>query len=175
MFLRTERLFLRPAWPEDAPELARAIAQEPVVRMLARVPWPYDEDHAREWIDAPRAHASPTFLMTLPEAGGKIVGACGLHATGKFAEVGYWVEPGHWGRGYATEALNGLIALSRMLGHARIVARHAVDNPASARVMRKAGFRPTGRVAPCASLGRATAYDAVEHALDLQPAMPVAA
>ena len=34
MFLRTERLFLRPAWLEDAPELTRAIGQEPVVRMI---------------------------------------------------------------------------------------------------------------------------------------------
>ena len=50
MFLRTERLFLRPAWLEDAPELTRAIGQEPVVRMLARVPWPYREEHARAWI-----------------------------------------------------------------------------------------------------------------------------
>ncbi len=38
MFLRTERLFLRPAWAEDASELTRAIGHEPVVRMLARVP-----------------------------------------------------------------------------------------------------------------------------------------
>ena len=48
MFLRTQRLFLRPAWPEDAAEIARAIGHEPVVRMLARVPWPYREDHARD-------------------------------------------------------------------------------------------------------------------------------
>jgi len=40
MFIRTERLFLRPGWVEDAPELARAIAHEPVVRMLARAPGP---------------------------------------------------------------------------------------------------------------------------------------
>ena len=41
MFARTERLLLRPGWAEDAPALARAIADEQVVRNLATAPWPY--------------------------------------------------------------------------------------------------------------------------------------
>ena len=41
MFARTKRLTLRPGWPEDAPDIARAIGHEEVVRMLAKVPWPY--------------------------------------------------------------------------------------------------------------------------------------
>ena len=40
MFARTERLLLRPGWAEDAPALARAIADEQVVRNLATAPWP---------------------------------------------------------------------------------------------------------------------------------------
>ena len=156
MFLRTERLFLRPAWLEDAPELARAIGQEPVVRMLARVPWPYHEEHARTWIDTPRDPCLPNLLITLPEADGLIVGCVGLHEEGGPVEVGYWIAPTHWGRGYATEALTGLLALARLAGHRRIVSRHAADNPASGRVLCKAGFRPTGRARPFRSLGRAT-------------------
>ena len=41
MFARTKRLTLRPAWPEDAPAIVRAIGHEEVVRMLSKVPWPY--------------------------------------------------------------------------------------------------------------------------------------
>ena len=37
MFARTERLLLRPGWGEDAPALARAIADETIVRNLASV------------------------------------------------------------------------------------------------------------------------------------------
>src|SRR6476661_3921933 len=59
MFVRTDRLFLRPAWLEDAPELARAIGDKMVVRNLARVPWPYTEDHAREWIARGKAAFLP--------------------------------------------------------------------------------------------------------------------
>jgi RimJ/RimL family protein N-acetyltransferase len=81
----------------------------------------------------------------------------GLHEDGGQIEVGYWIAPTHWGPGvYATEALTGLLALARLAGHRRIVSRHAADNPASGRVLRKAGFRPTGRERPFRSLGRAS-------------------
>ena len=170
MFLRTQRLFLRPAWLEDAPELARAIGQEPVVRMLARVPWPYREEHARAWIGMAKDPKLPSLLATLPEEGGRIVGGCGLHEKHGQVEVGYWMTPTHWGRGYATEALGGMLSLARSLGHRHIGGRHAADNPASGRVLRKAGFRPTGRAGTFHSLGRGTALDAPEYALDLAEA-----
>jgi len=178
MFLRTQRLFLRPAWPEDAAELTRAIGQEAVVRMLARVPWPYHEEHARTWIDAPRHPGLPNLLITLPEGDGCIVGCVGLHedveGPGGEIEVGYWIAPPHWGRGYATEALTGLLALARLAGHRRIVSRHAADNPASARVLRKAGFRPTGSTRPFRSLGRETGrLTAPEYALELADVGPM--
>ena len=41
MFARTPRLLLRPGFPEDAPALAGAIADQAIVRNLATVPWPY--------------------------------------------------------------------------------------------------------------------------------------
>ena len=174
MFLRTERLFLRPAWPEDAPELTRAIGQEAVVRMLARVPWPYQEEHARTWIESPRDPYLPNLLITLPDEDGRIVGCIGLHEDAGQIEVGYWVAPTHWGRGYATEALTGLLALARLAGHRRIVSRHAADNPASGRVLSKAGFRPTGRARPFRSLGRETdRLAAPEYALELADAGPM--
>ncbi len=174
MFLRTPRLFLRPAWIEDAPELARAIGQEQVVRMLSQVPWPYHEDDARTWIEAPRDPYLPNLLITLPEEGGRIVGCVGLHEQGERIEVGYWIEPGSWGRGYATEALSGLLSLARLAGHQRIFSRHAADNPASGRVLRKAGFRPTGRARPFRSLGRATdTLVAPEYACELADGVPM--
>lgn len=171
MFLRTERLFLRPAWLEDVPELTRAIGQEPVVRMLARVPWPYREEHAREWIETTRDPYLPNLLVTLPGERGRIVGACGLHDDEGQVEVGYWIAPAHWGRGYATEALRALLSLARLAGHERVVSRHAADNPASGRVLRKAGFRPTGRRRAFHSLGRGARLEAPEYAVELGEAV----
>lgn len=167
MFLRTERLFLRPAWLEDVSELARAIGHEPVVRMLARVPWPYTEADARAWIEASRDPLLPSLLVTLPGEGGRIVGGVGLHHDEDRPAVGYWIAPDDWRRGYATEALGGLLSLARLAGHRRVVGRHAADNPASGRVLRKAGFRPTGASRAFHSLGRGADVEAPEYAIDL--------
>ena len=151
MFIRTERLFLRPAWAEDAPELTRAIGQEPVVRMLARVPWPYAEEHARQWIEAPRPTSHPDLLVTLPEAGGRIIGACGLHEADGCTQVGYWIEPEHWNRGYATEALG---ACSRWPARLAIAASSA----ATPRTIRpRAGCCASPASARWAAHGRSTA------------------
>jgi RimJ/RimL family protein N-acetyltransferase len=167
MFLRTERLFLRPAWLEDAPELTRAIGHEAVVRMLSRVPWPYREEHAREWIAAARDPYLPSLLITLPDEGGRIAGVCGLHEEDGETAVGYWIAPEYWGRGYATEALRGMVALAQLARHRKLVSRHALDNPASGRVLRKVGFRPTGQCARIHSIGRGAQVDAPEYTLDL--------
>ena len=64
MFARTERLLLRPGWAEDAPALARAIADEQVVRNLATAPWPYALEDAEAFLAAPRDPAMPSFLIT---------------------------------------------------------------------------------------------------------------
>ena len=65
MFARTERLLLRPGWAEDAPELARAIADEQVVRNLATAPWPYRLEDAEAFLAAPRDPVMPSFLSPL--------------------------------------------------------------------------------------------------------------
>lgn len=171
MFLRTDRLFLRPAWLEDSPELTRAIGQEAIVRMLSRVPWPYHEEHARAWIEQGSKPLLPNLLITLPAGNGRIIGVCGLHddaddAPGDIA-VGYWIDPAFWGQGYATEALRGVLSLARLLGHRKLVSRHAADNLASGRVLRKAGFQPTGRALTMYSQGRSAVLEAPEYALDL--------
>lgn len=172
MFIRTERLFLRPAWEEDAAALTRAIAHAPVAQMLSRVPWPYEERDAVAWIGAPRDPRLPGLLVTLPDAGGAVIGGCGLHRTadGLPPEVGYWITPAAQGRGYAQEALTGLLAIARMVGHQQLRGRHMADNPASGRVLMAAGFRPTGAMGTCASLARGTAVPSIEYQADLTDA-----
>jgi RimJ/RimL family protein N-acetyltransferase len=167
MFLRTERLFLRPAWLEDAPAIARALGYEEVVRMLARAPWPYSEEHARAWIARPKDPNLPDLLVTLPNEQGRIVGGCGLQEADGAVEVGYWITPEYQGRGYATEAVKGLLTLARVVGHRQVLARHALDNPASGQVLHKVGFRPTGRLRRFHSLGRGSAIEGPELAIAL--------
>jgi len=149
MFYRSERLFLRPAFPEDSRELYSAICDARIVGMLARAPWPYRMADAEEFCGRPIDPQSPRFLITLPgEKGAPIVGSIGLHQEEDGLELGYWIARDHWGRGYATEAGRGALEIARALGHRRVLAGHYIDNPASGRVMRKLGLRETGEIRP---------------------------
>ena len=156
MFARTERLLLRPGWAEDAPELARAIADEQVVRNLATAPWPYRHEDAEAFLAAPRDPAMPSFLITERTDGApRLVGACGLGRRPSGAvEMGYWIARAHWGKGFATEASRALIEIAKTLKLPRLEASHFVDNPASGRVLEKLGFVATGMSAERYSCAR---------------------
>jgi RimJ/RimL family protein N-acetyltransferase len=162
MFARTERLLLRPGWGEDAPALARAIADEQVVRNLATAPWPYAIEDAEAFLASPRDPVMPSFLITERTDGDPvIVGACGLGRRPSGAvELGYWIGRAHWGKGFATEAGRALIDIARTLKLPRLEASHFLDNPASGRVLEKLGFVATGLSASrysCARGGEAVA------------------
>ena len=156
MFARTPRLLLRPGFPEDAPALAVAIADEGIARNLATMPWPYRVRDAEAFLAGPRDPVLPALLMFERTAGPpQLVGACGLGRRPSGAvELGYWIARGQWGRGLASEACVALIEIARTLGLARLEAAHFLDNPASGRVLEKLGFEPSGVVAPRLSCAR---------------------
>ena len=158
MFARTPRLLLRPGFPEDAPALAMAIADETIVRNLAVVPWPYTLRDAEAFLASPRDPVLPSFLIFERTDGApQLVGSCGFHrCTSGSVEMGYWIARAFWGRGFATEAGSALIDIARTLRLARLEAGHFVDNPASGRVLEKLGFQPVGIIAPRMSCARGT-------------------
>ena len=63
MFALTPRLTLRPGWPEDAVDLARAIGHEMVVRNLSRAPWPYGEGDAAVSLASASNTCEPYFIV----------------------------------------------------------------------------------------------------------------
>ena len=160
MFVRTERLLLRPGWSQDAPALFKAIADERIVRNLASAPWPYRPADAEAWLATERKECEPApliFLRTGAEP--ELIGAIGFgrRPTGEM-EFGYWIARTHWGRGYATEAGRTILATARhSLRLKRLGAGHFLDNPASGRVLETLGFRPTGKIVPQSRAGRGEA------------------
>lgn len=156
MFARTERLLLRPAWREDAPALAAAIGDEAIVRNLATAPWPYALEHAESFIAREPDLRHPSLLIFARTGRApRLVGGIGigLDPEGR-TELGYWIARAHWGRGYATEAGRAVLGMAKALGHGPLLAGHFLDNPASGAVLRKLGFRPTGKVIRRHSLAR---------------------
>jgi len=155
MFHRTQRLFLRPPFPEDWREVYRGINDAGVVRMLARAPWPYLPQDAQQFCSAGRDPLDLRLAIAVPGGeGAPLIGQIGLDSNQPVPEVGYWIARGYRGQGYATEALRGILAIARMLGVRRVEGGHYLDNPASGAVLKKAGFAETGEVRPTHALGR---------------------
>lgn len=155
MFFRTERLFLRPGWPEDLDDLLEAFNDEAIQRTIEVSAFPRTREAVREYLDRPRDPRFPHFFMYLRGANGaKLVGGIGLGPFGKDVEVGYWIASGYRGQGYALEALRAVVDQAWTLGHRRLVAKHFIDNDASARVLEAAGFHDAGEESPRFSEGR---------------------
>ncbi|AIT79970.1 GNAT family N-acetyltransferase [Novosphingobium pentaromativorans] len=166
MFIRSDRLFLRPAWPEDLQELETLIAHDSAACNLASTCWPCAHDDALRFVTHEQAHALPQFVITVPGADGAlIVGCVGLARRDDDVELYYWIAREQRGRGYAREAVKAVVELAWSLGHARIVANHFVDSPASGRVLHGAGFRRTGRVAERYSAVHKRVFPAREYVL----------
>lgn len=168
MFIRSERLFLRPGWPEDWAEMTARIGDAAIVRNLAHAPWASTGDEDRD----PAAKATdprcPQLLVTLPTSeGSELIGCAGLAPGADGIELGYWIARERCGQGYASEAVRALLSLARTLGHRRIVANHCADNPAAGQVLRKAGFVPTGEVRPRLCLHRGVKVPAEAYAIEL--------
>ncbi len=171
MFHRSQRLLLRPIWPEDWQGVFAGIADEGVVRNLARAPWPYEEKDAREFAKLPINPLYPRFLITRARDA-VVVGCIGIDAVHadtpeEAVELGYWIARPFWGQGIATEAGRSMLEVAASLGHKSLVASHFLDNPASGAVLRKIGFQPTGQVSTRHSCGRGEAAKVAEYALEL--------
>jgi RimJ/RimL family protein N-acetyltransferase len=147
--LETRRLVLRAPGARDIPRLA-AFANDPLIsRMTLRMPHRYSVADAEAFVlqvaaeDPVRAR---TFLIEHEDQGP--VGVIGLFEDADPApEVGYWIARPFWGRGFATEALQGATAwASKAWKRRALMAGHFSDNPASGRVLEKAGFLYTGEV-----------------------------
>ena len=152
--IETERLLLRPFTLDDA-EALHAIWSDPGARRFRDdVPdWPRPrmvEDTRRylEPIVAGQAERGYASWAVIEKATGRLIGDCGLFpadGVGPEIELAYGLAPDVWGRGYATEAAAACVRAGfEQLGATRIVADVDPENPASIRVLEKAGFEPAG-------------------------------
>lgn len=166
MFAVTDRLLLRPGWAEDAPALSRAIGDLAVVRNLSRAPWPYTLGDAEQFLALPQEIGRPRLLIFRREGRQpELIGGIGLHsdAAGR-PELGYWIARPYWGRGYACEAGRAVLHIAdEALRLPQVVASHALENRASARVLEKLGFVPTGGTARLHCLARGEQMEVRPH------------
>jgi len=114
--------------------------------MTGTIPHPYSEDMAIDWIESlQEGEEGVAFAVDL---GGALIGCIGYRATEKdHAEMGYWIGKPYWGLGYATEAARALILYAFAKERFDyLTVGHFKENPASARVIAKLGFEPSGEM-----------------------------
>ncbi len=140
----TERLTLRAPEVTDAPAIFTGYATDPeVARYLTWRPSTsleqtvqFNQERLRDWREG-RDYAWS--IVRLDD--NRLIGMISLRPRDGGAETGYVLARPEWGKGYMTEALRAVIATCFAATNIhRIAAVCDVENPASARVMEKAGM-----------------------------------
>ncbi len=148
--LETKRLILDGFAPEDAGAVERLVSDENLSRYTLNIPYPYPPGAAAAWIAGHagefRRGEGAAFAVRLPDR--QVVGCMGLRINAREhdrGELGYWIGPPFWGRGYATEAARACLGFGfrHFLLH-KIVANYVSANVASGRVMEKLGMTREG-------------------------------
>ena len=131
------------------------------INLRDRFPHPYTRSDAQAFIRSAREERPETTFAIAARAaveGGArsavaaaAAGCIGFHLNPDVervsAEVGYWLAEPFWGRGIATEALVAVTKHAAAVhGLTRLYARTFEWNPASCRVLEKAGYVLEGRL-----------------------------
>lgn len=159
MRLEGERCVVRPWSQADAASLVEHANNLNVARHLRdRFPHPYTRQDARDFLRHAAGSPDPSNLAI--EVSGQAVGAIG-YVPGtdveRFsAEIGYWLGEAFWGRGIVTEALVLVTTHAfRDRNFLRLFALPFADNPASMRVLEKAGYAREGLLhSSCVKFGQ---------------------
>jgi len=150
MPLALSRGSLRPWRRGDEPSLVRYANNRNIWRNLRdRFPHPYTAADADAWITKAEAEAPVTSHAIVVD--GETVGGVGVDlgtdVRRRSAEIGYWLGEPFWGRGIATEVLRAVTDYAlKTFDVIRLEAGVFSWNPASARVLEKAGYTLEGRM-----------------------------
>ena len=150
--IRTKRLTLRAAKMNDAEDLYEYSRDPAVAKHVlwdAHTSIHQTRAYIRYLIRQYKNGQPSSFVISITETG-KVVGTIGfmwIQQENRSAEVGYSLSRAYWNQGIMTEALTALLDFGFLkLNLNRIEAQHESDNPASGRVMAKAGMSFEGRL-----------------------------
>lgn len=155
-FLESQRLILRPPRQGDIEAIAAWLGDFEVSRNLARVPYPYGEADAEDWVARRGRHGEGHYVFCiLRKSDHLFMGSIGLHLENEGPELGYWLGKPFWGLGYASEAGRAVAQFAfGSLNAPFLRAGWFHDNPASGHVLAKLGARHNGsRMRHCRARG----------------------
>lgn len=145
--IEAEDLTLRPLRRSDIGPIELFAGDERVARMTSSIPHPLPPGAAEAFVtrsQAPDRDEDVWALDAFQTGGSEFKGVIGLKKMDRDqSEIGYWVAPAFWNTGVAGQAVEALIA-ANPLNNATMFASVFQDNPASARVLTRCGFRYLG-------------------------------
>jgi RimJ/RimL family protein N-acetyltransferase len=142
--LETERLMLRRPTLADVKAIARLANDRRIAENTRRLPHPYSQDHAIEFV---RSTADdPRETVFLIENNHTPIGTVGIDWREPEApELGYWLGVEYWGQGFATEAARAVIDFAfGEFDIEHLVSGARVTNPSSRNILEKCGFQWSG-------------------------------
>ena len=141
---------LRPFRDSDLESLVKYANNYQIAKYLTnQFPHPYTDGDGRKFI-ASVATNNPVNIFAI-EVSGEAAGAIGLHLQSdiheKNAEMGYWLAEPFWGNGIMTRVIGETVVYGfKTFDITRIFAHPFSTNPASQRVLEKAGFTCEARL-----------------------------
>jgi [ribosomal protein S5]-alanine N-acetyltransferase len=143
--ISTGPLTIRPWRSSDAGSIVRHANNRKIwINLRDHFPFPYTQADARDWLALRAADTGPPHHFAI-EQRGMAIGGISLEFFDDVyrmtAEVGYWLAEPMWGRGFATLAVKAVADYAFATFDLRRLQASVFEwNPASARVLEKAGF-----------------------------------
>lgn len=154
--IEAARFVLRPLRPSDAGAIDLHTGDARVAKATRSIPHPLPPGATEAFMARTLSadHAEDVWVMDGDRAGRReVLGVISLTRLGREqSQLAYWVVPGFWNAGIASEAVTALVA-ANPLENRELFAEVFQDNPASARVLTNSGFQYIGD-AECHSVAR---------------------
>ena len=142
-----QRFVLRPLRQSDLGLIEMYASDERVARMTRSIPHPLPPGATEAFITQATSAERTEDVWVLDGSNhnlAEVLGCIGLERMGNAqSEIGYWVAPAFWNTGFASEAVEALVAANPQ-GAKTLFGSVFQDNPASARVLTHCGFEYLG-------------------------------
>jgi len=147
--IRSDRLLLRRARYDDAPEMHRIMSDAQAMRYWSSLPHEtlgQTERWVASMVEADPASSDDFIVMLGDELIGKLGGW-------RLPEIGFLFAPAQWGHGYAGEAMDAFVERRRRLGSTELTADVDPRNQGALKLLARSGFREVGRAERTFQLG----------------------
>ncbi len=144
-------IYLAQITKEDKPSLLKYINDKEIYNNTLKIPYPYKERHADEWINHIESIKQKKGILKSWAVKNKneLIGGIAFHSrygeNSHKDEIGYWLGKPFWGKGIMTEVVKKICSIGfTEFNLIRIEAIVFSSNIPSGKVLKKAGFMCEG-------------------------------